>query len=78
MNIEHIWKQFYAPLRGFVAKRVSNHDEVDDIVQNVFMKIAVHISELRDAQKIRTWIYQVTRNAIIDYYRKQKLQMNFL
>ncbi len=72
MDIEHIWKEFYAPLKGFVAGRVSNHAAVDDIVQNVFIKIAGHISELKDSQKIRTWIYQITRNTIIDYYRKQK------
>ncbi len=72
MNIEPIWKQLIAPLKGFVAKRVNNHAAVDHIVQNVFIKIANHISELKDSQKIRVWIYQITRNTIIYYYRKQK------
>jgi RNA polymerase sigma-70 factor (ECF subfamily) len=67
-----IWKEFYAPLKGFVAKRVNDHAAVDDIVQNVFIKIANHISEVKDSQKIRIWIYQITRNTIIDYYRIQK------
>jgi RNA polymerase sigma-70 factor (ECF subfamily) len=72
MSIELIWKEFYAPLKGFVAKRVSNHAAVDDIVQNVFIKIAAHISEVKDSQKIHTWIYQITRNTIIDFYRKER------
>jgi RNA polymerase sigma-70 factor (ECF subfamily) len=72
MNVEHIWREFHAPLKGFVAKRVSNHTAVDDVVQDVFIKINNHISEVKDSQKIRTWIYQITRNSIIDYYRKQK------
>ncbi|MEX2104493.1 MAG: RNA polymerase sigma factor SigZ [Bacilli bacterium] len=72
MNIEHLWKEFYEPLKSFVAKRVNNHAAVDDIVQNVFIKIATHISELNNEQKIRIWIYQITRNTIIDYFRKQK------
>ena len=72
MNIEHIWKEFYAPLHGFVTKRVNNNAAVDDIVQTVFIKIADNISEVKDGQKIRSWIYQITRNTIIDYYRKQK------
>ncbi len=72
MSIELIWKEFYEPLKGFVAKRVNNHAAVDDIVQNVFIKIANHISEVKDSQKIRVWIYQITRNTIIDYYRTQK------
>lgn len=72
MNIELIWNEFYTPLKGFVARRVDNHAAVDDIVQTVFIKIADHISEIKDTQKIRSWIYQITRNTIIDYYRSQK------
>lgn len=72
INIEPIWKEFYEPLKGFVARRVNNHAAVDDIVQNVFIKISEHISEIKDSQKIHAWIYQITRNTIIDYYRRQK------
>ncbi|SHM75133.1 RNA polymerase sigma factor SigZ [Gracilibacillus kekensis] len=72
MNIEHIWEEFYNPLKGFIAKRVNNPADVDDIVQNVFIKIDAHISGLKDSQKVRPWIYQITRHTIIDYYRKQK------
>jgi len=30
---------------------------------------------LKDDTKIRNWIYQITRNTIIDYYRKPKIQL---
>jgi RNA polymerase sigma-70 factor, ECF subfamily len=38
----------------------------------VFIKIANHFSEIKDSQKIRIWIYRITRNAIIDHYRRQR------
>lgn len=72
MDVEQLWIQFHQPLKGFVAKRISDPSEVDDIVQEVFIKIANHISTLKEEEKIHTWIYKITRNTIIDYYRKQK------
>lgn len=36
------------------------------------MRIHSQIDTLKDCGKIRAWIYQITRNAIIDYYRAQK------
>lgn len=72
MNIEHLWRQFHEPLRGFVAKRVSDASTADDIVQDVFVKIARTIHTLKDEEKVHAWIYNITRNAIIDHYRKRK------
>ncbi|MDF2962357.1 MAG: polymerase sigma factor SigZ [Paenibacillus sp.] len=72
MELEHLWKEFHDPLKGFVAKRIYNASAVDDIVQTVFIKIYAHMSDLKEKQKIHSWIYQITRNTIIDYYRKEK------
>src|SRR5690606_41206199 len=43
---------------------------VDDIVQNVFLKIYLHIDELKDQSKFQNWVFQITRHAIIDHYRR--------
>ena len=72
MNIEQLWNQFHDPLKGFVLKRIPDHSVADDIVQDVFIKIATHIDTLKEEDKVHIWIYKITRNAISDYYRKQK------
>src|SRR5438477_11812766 len=41
-------------------------------LQDVFLKIHTHIDTLRDEDKLQGWIYQIARNAITDYYRKEK------
>ena len=69
---ERIWKEFYAKLERFIIKHVSNVDTAEDILQKVFIKIHSHIDTLREENKLQNWIYKVTRNAIIDYYRSQK------
>ncbi|MGG3643319.1 RNA polymerase sigma factor SigZ [Bacillus gobiensis] len=72
MDIQVLWNEYHLPVRRFIAKRTFNHSDVEDIVQNVFIKIYGHISELKDENKVQSWIYQIARNSIVDYYRKEK------
>ena len=69
---EKIWEEFYSKLRRFILKRVLKEDVADDILQEVFIKIHTHIGSLKDKSKLQSWIYQITRNTIADYYRDQK------
>lgn len=71
-SIDQIWREYAAALHGFIQSRVDDADIADDILQNVFLNIHTRIDSLKDASKLRPWIYQITRNAIIDHYRSQK------
>lgn len=70
---EQIWRELSDRLRQFVRARVDCHADVDDIVQTVFLRIHTKAAELRDAQRLEAWVFQITRNAINDYYRKQRV-----
>jgi RNA polymerase sigma-70 factor (ECF subfamily) len=67
-----IWEEFSLPLKAFVSKRIANPQDVEDILQDVFVKISNNADSLLDAAKIHAWIYQITRNTITDYYRKNR------
>jgi RNA polymerase sigma-70 factor (ECF subfamily) len=69
-QVETIWSEFGANLRRFIQKRVSDPQAADDILQNVFVKIHTRLDSLHDDRKLTSWVYQITRNAIIDYYRQ--------
>jgi RNA polymerase sigma-70 factor (ECF subfamily) len=66
-----LWEQFSIPLKDFIKKRVNNDQDVEDILQTVFLKIHIHINNLIETNKVRGWIYSITRNAIIDFYRSK-------
>lgn len=72
MNIEDLWDQFHQPLKTYISHRVNDQSIVDDLLQIVFMKIQVHLPNLIDERKIDSWIYRITRNTIIDFYRTKK------
>jgi RNA polymerase sigma-70 factor (ECF subfamily) len=69
MTTEQVWEAFHVPLHRFIRKRVPDDDTAEDLLQEVFLKIHQHIETLKDVKKLESWIYQITRNTIIDYYR---------
>ena len=75
--IAEILEESRIPLRNFIRKRVANEEDVNDILQDVSIKLLSNIDKLFDSQKINAWIYKITRNAITDYYRKNHNYMEF-
>jgi RNA polymerase sigma-70 factor (ECF subfamily) len=73
-EVEAIWKELRPQLKNFILSRVSDESAADDILQEVFIKIHSHIETLKDETKVERWIYQITRNTIIDHYRTQKIE----
>ena len=64
-----IWRELHNRLRAFIGARVADRADVDDILQEVFLRIHRHVGSLERADRLQAWVYQITRNAIIDHYR---------
>lgn len=69
---EKVWQEYHVKLRAFVRSRVSDEATADDILQNVFLKMHSGLPALKDQTKLKSWLYQIARNAIIDYFRARK------
>ena len=72
---ERVWDAFHAPLQQFIRRRVSDEATAEDVLQDVFLKIHQHVEALKDVKKLESWIYQITRHAIIDSYRSRPTTM---
>lgn len=70
-DLEIIWSRFHSELRSFILSRVKNDADSDDILQDIYLKIHENIHNLRTNSRLQSWIYQITRNSIIDYYRNK-------
>lgn len=71
---DKIWNEFNKELLHFIGKRVKNREVANDLLQDVFVKIHLKLPTLTDHDKLASWVYQITRNTIIDHYRKLKPQ----
>lgn len=73
MNVtEKVWREYHSKLLAFVEKRVDDCSAADDILQDVFVKIHSQMDSLNEETKLESWLYQITRNTVIDYYRTRK------
>jgi RNA polymerase sigma-70 factor, ECF subfamily len=70
MKIDKIHEDFHTLLYQYIVARIKDRDDAADVLQEVFIKISSKLDTLADGSKLRSWIFTITRNAIIDYYRK--------
>ena len=69
-EIEIIWLDLNDELYRFIHSKVKNEHIAKDILQEVFLKIQLKINQLKNTSKLTSWVYQITRNTIFDYFRK--------
>jgi len=69
-NVDQLWSEITDQLEAFIFSKVKDKSISEDLLQDIFIKIHTKIDMLRDETKIQSWIYQITRNTINDYFRK--------
>lgn len=72
INTEYIWDNFNKDLHRFINKNIKDNDISKDILQDVFLKIHLKLNTLSDKDKLTIWIYQITRNSILDFLKKHR------
>lgn len=64
-----LWSEFGTRLRAFLASRAPAGVDADDLLQEVFLRIQQHLGDVREADKIEAWIFQIARNVVADSLR---------
>src|SRR4051812_48856293 len=62
------WRLLGSRLRPFIASRVSPSD-VDDVLQDVFLRMHKGLPALQEEEGFGAWVYQVARSAIAEHRR---------
>lgn len=72
---ESAFNEFYKKLsplvHGIVLSKVPR-DEVDDIVQDVFISVYQKLHTLRDKNAVAPWVARIARNRAVEFYRRNK------
>lgn len=71
-STQKVWLEYHKQLLGFISSKVSDKQMAKDILHEVFIKIHTKMHTLDDITKLKSWVYQITRNTIIDFYRTNK------
>lgn len=73
MTTNQVWNRYSADLKQFIISKVKDSSVADDILQNSFIKIHTKLHTLKDLNKLKSWIFSIARNSIIDYFKSNKL-----
>ena len=64
--------QYSEPLYWKIRRIVLNHDDANDVLQNVFLKAGNNLGDFQQKSKISTWLYRIAVNESLDFLRRQK------
>ena len=70
---EELYTEYRGRVLSYIRARVNNSEDAEDICSEVFEK-ALRAYDRFDDEKasVGTWIYSITRNTVIDYYRRTR------
>lgn len=70
--IERYQERLYWHIRRIVV----NHDDTDDVLQNVFIKTWKGLPNFREDANLYTWLYRIATNESITFINKKKKENN--
>jgi len=61
-------------------KRIAglNHQDAEDVLQNIFLKVYQNLNDFDVSLKFSSWIYRISHNEIISFWRKSKTRPQFV
>ncbi len=72
ITVADLWRDHHAKLRRFVRRRVSDHYDAEDIVQDVFVRAQESLHQLESADRAGAWLARIAANRLIDHYRSRR------
>lgn len=71
MSTQHVWDTYQADVRRLILTKVKDEALAEDLVQETFIKIHTKMDTLKDPDKLKSWIFSIANNLVMDYFRRQ-------
>jgi len=65
------WKELETRLRPYLARRVASSADIDDLLQDIFVRLHQGLGALRDEERFGAWVYRIANSAIVDQARQR-------
>ena len=72
IKFEEIVNLYQRDLVNFHYRFVGNRYEAEDLAQETFIKVYKKFGTLKEPDKLKSWLFQIARNTVIDFFRKNK------
>ena len=65
-------RKYQERLYWHIRRRVLEHEDTNDILQNVFIKVWKNLAEFRDESNLSTWLYRISTNEALTWIDQKK------
>ncbi len=72
ITIEEAWVSYQHQLLSFIRLKVATDEDAEELLSDVFVKLTKAVNGKNTPDNISAWLYRVTKNSIVDYYRTRK------
>lgn len=69
-------KKYQQKIYWHVRRLVVDHDDADDLVQDIFVKVWKNLENFREDAQLYTWLYRIATNECITFLNKKKQRQN--
>ncbi|MGJ1509160.1 RNA polymerase sigma factor [Sphingobacterium siyangense] len=69
-------KKYQQKIYWHVRRMVIDHDDADDVVQDIFVKVWKNLGNFREDSQLYTWLYRIATNECIIFLNKKKQKQN--
>lgn len=76
-DVARLLMKHRAALYGFIYACIRNHDDTEDLFQNVSVAITESIAQLRDEAGFLPWAREIARRRILEYRRNSRRETPF-
>jgi RNA polymerase sigma-70 factor (ECF subfamily) len=77
LDFNSIYNQYYKEIVSFVSFKVNSNDIAEELTNDSFMKFYKNLESFNpEKSKLRTWLFTIVNNTVIDYYRSVKKENN--
>ena len=70
----HIVEAYTERLYWHVRRFLCSHDDTNDLLQDIFIKVWAALPSFRGDAQLFTWIYRIATNEVLNHLRKQKFK----
>lgn len=71
--------RYEKPLRRYVKRLgCSDHNDIDDVLQEIFIKIFINLNDYDADLKFSSWLYRIAHNETVSFFRKKNIRPSVL
>jgi RNA polymerase sigma factor (sigma-70 family) len=67
-----MYAELFPPVYGYVRFRVRDVHAAEDVTALVFERALGRLASVRDASRVRAWVFSIARNAVADHRRRRR------